>query len=423
MKIQDRRSGHLIIQRGLIASVLLLAVFVSACMPVRRILTDLFSGSYGASDGVTEVKAEFTGADSVRQRINISLTRVASGFNEPTDIQFDPSNPNTMIVLEKTGRMRWFDVASKETGNVMSFDVATVSEQGLLGMAFHPDYPRRPLLYVNLTPDSGNISRVLEIRLPEPANIQSPGNTTIRTVMEVEQPYQNHNAGQLVFGPDGYLFIGWGDGGWIGDPHDNGQNPSVLLGKMLRIDPAPVEGRAYTIPHDNPFVGVPLYQPEIWATGLRNPWRYTFDPHGRLIAPDVGQNTWEEINIIEKGGNYGWRCREGLMPYDTSAGCTAVLSDPFYVYGHDEGLSVTGGYVYTGNDISALTGLYVFGDFISGRIWALKLPEHPNTLLRTGDIYALGQWPVQISTFGRDADGRVYLADYGRGIIYRIDNP
>lgn len=392
-------------------------------MPVRRILTDLFSGSYGPSEEVKELKAEFTAADTARQKVSISLTLIASGFNEPTDIQFDPSNANTMIVLEKTGRMRWFDLTSQEQGDVMSFDVATVSEQGLLGMAFHPDYPRMPLLYVNLTPASGGISRVLEIRLPEPANIRSPGNTTIRTVMEVGQPYQNHNAGQLVFGPDRYLYIGWGDGGWIGDPHDNGQNPTALLGKMLRIDPAPTEGRPYTIPQDNPFIGVPQYRPEIWATGLRNPWRYSFDPRGRLIGPDVGQNTWEEINIIEKGKNYGWRCREGRAPYDMSAGCKEDFAEPFYVYGRDEGLSLTGGYVYTGTDIPDLTGRYVFGDFISGRIWALKIPDRPDTLLRSQDAFALGQWPVQISTFGRDASGRIYIADYGRGIIYRIDRP
>ncbi len=401
---------------------LVLLLTFTGCVEIRRVLTHLFSGSYGPPDDVPTLTVEYSDMDTLRQRIPITLTLVAKGIDQPTDIQFDPAHPHIMIVLEKEGKMQWRDIASGDSGIAMTFDVATVSEQGLLGMTFHPAYPDTPLLYINLTPTEGRRSRVLEVRLRAPADIRRANVAQIRTVMEVEQPYQNHNAGQLAFGPDGYLYVGWGDGGWIGDPHNNGQNPATLLGKMLRIDPTPRSDLPYSIPSDNPFVHLAGYRPELWATGLRNPWRYSFDPQGRLIVADVGQNAWEEINIVEKGKNYGWRCREALAPYDTSEGCAGkTFAQPFYVYGRDEGLSITGGYVYLADDLPALKGLYIFGDFISGRIWALKLPERPEARLRSLDAFALGRWPIQISTFGRDAHGKVYLADYGLGAIYRID--
>lgn len=406
----------------MVAGIFLVSLTVIGCVEVRRALTDLFSGSYGPPDNLPELKSEYSGIDTLRQRIPIKLTPVARGIDQPTDIQFDPVNRHIMIVLEKEGKMKWRDIASADSGIVMTFDVATVSEQGLLGMSFHPAYPSTPLLYINLTPAEGRMSRVLEIRLRQPADIRKANVAQIRTVMEVEQPYQNHNAGQLAFGPDGYLYIGWGDGGWIGDPHNNGQNTTTLLGKMLRIDPTPKAGLPYSVPPDNPFANATGFRPEIWATGLRNPWRYSFDPQGRLIVADVGQNAWEEIDIVEKGKNYGWRCREGFAPYDTSEGCAGKnFAQPIYVYGRDEGLSITGGYIYLADDFPALKGLYIFGDFISGRIWALKLPEEPDRLLRPTDAFALGQWPLQISTFGRDATGKVYVADYGLGVVYRID--
>lgn len=410
-------------QKGIvIAGVLLVFVFVG-CVEVRRVLTELFSGSYGPPDEIPELRAEFTDADEQRPRIAIQLTPVARGFDRPTDIAFEPSNPNLMIVLEQGGAMTWRDLARGDSGVVRKFDVATVSEQGLLGIAFHPAYPDSPLFYLNLTPPEGTLSRILEVRLQKPASIRTSRIERMRTVMEVEQPYQNHNAGQLAFGPDGYLYIGWGDGGWIGDPHNNGQNPSTLLGKMLRIDPRPTATAQYIVPPDNPFVGSTTTRPEIWASGLRNPWRYCFDRRGRLIVADVGQNAWEELDIVERGKNYGWRCREGFAPYDESEACTGPFADPFYVYGRDEGQSITGGYEYRADDFPALAGLYVFGDFISGRIWALQLPEDPGARVAPQRVYALGRWPLQISTFGRDAGGKLYLADYGLGVVYRIDPP
>lgn len=402
-------------------AILMLLTTLAGCMDVRRVLTQLFSGSYGPPDNIPELKPEFTGADEQRQRIPISLTPIAWGFDQPTDVQFDPSNPNTMIVLEKEGTMKWRDIASGDSGVVMRFEVASVSEQGLLGMAFHPSYPDTPKFYINLTPASGNLSRIVEVRLQRPASIREPVIAGTRTVMEVEQPYQNHNAGQLAFGPDGYLYVGWGDGGWVGDPHNHGQNMNSLLGKMLRINPTASANASYSIPPDNPFVDSPITRPEIWASGLRNPWRYCFDTQGRLVVADVGQNAWEEIDIVEKGKNYGWRCREGLAPYDESEGCSGNFAQPFYVYDREEGQSITGGFEYLADDIPGLKGLYVFGDFISGRIWALKLPDKPDALVQANDVYALGRWPLQIPTFARDREGKLYVADYGLGVIYRID--
>jgi len=407
------------IGKGLVP--LIAFVVFAGCVEVRRVLTEMFSGTYGPPDEVPELKAEFTGADELRERIPITLTTVARGFHQPTDILFEPGRPDVMIVLEQGGAVKWYELTSGKRGVATRFDVATVSEQGLLGMVFHPAYPDSPLFYVNLTPSVGTLSRVLEVRLNRPASITTSSIESMRTVMEVEQPYQNHNAGQLAFGPDGYLYIGWGDGGWIGDPHNNSQTTTTLLGKMLRIDPRPTSNAPYSIPDDNPFVGSSSTRPEIWATGLRNPWRYCFDRRGRLVVPDVGQNAWKEINIVERGKNYGWRCREGFAPYDESENCRGPFADPFYVYGRDEGQSITGGYEYLAEDIPKLTGLYVFGDFISGRIWALRLPQQPSTRVGPRDVLALGRWPVQISTFGRDEKGKLYLADYGLGIVYRID--
>lgn len=414
---------HSSVQRNrVITATLLASLTFVGCIEIRRALTHLFSGSYGPPDAIPELKAEFSGPDTSRRRVPARLIPVVRGLDQPTDIQFDPKNPQVMVVLEKEGKMKWYDMTSADSGVVMTFDVATVSEQGLLGMTFHPAYPDTPLFYVNLTPEEGRMSRVLEVRLRQPADIRKAAVARIRTVMEVEQPYQNHNAGQLAFGPDGYLYIGWGDGGWIGDPHNNGQNTATLLGKMLRIDPTPTVNSPYSVPADNPFVNAAGVRQEIWATGLRNPWRYSFDPQGRLIVADVGQNAWEEIDIVEQGKNYGWRCREGLAPYDTSEGCTGKhFAQPFYVYGREEGLSITGGYVYLADDFAMLKGLYIFGDFISGRIWALRLPTHTEERLSPSDALALGQWPIQISTFGRDAVGKLYVADYGLGVVYRID--
>jgi glucose/arabinose dehydrogenase len=252
--------------------------------------------------------------------------------------------------------------------------------------------------------------------------------STERVILTIDQPFANHNGGQLQFGPaDGMLYIGMGDGGSGHDPLGNGQNPKTLLAKMLRIDVTPREG--YAVPKDNPFVGNNAYAPEIWATGLRNPWRFSFDaPSGLLYAADVGQDLWEEIDVIEKGKNYGWRVREGLHELHGVENPPAFV-DPIFEYEHGTKdkrfpASVTGGYVYRGKKIPALVGCYVFGDYVDGRVWALRYENgttvscelliDPKDPAKNG-----GQRPTQPSSFGMGPDGELFLLD-ANGPVYRI---
>jgi glucose/arabinose dehydrogenase len=196
----------------------------------------------------------------------------------------------------------------------------------------------------------------------------------------------------------------------------------TMLGSMLRIDPTSSGDLPYTVPADNPFIDSSGYLPETWATGLRNPWRYSFDQAGRLIVADVGQNAWEEISIVERGGNYGWRIKEGRHCYEPSVDCDgANLIDPVYEYGHQEGESITGGYVCTAETIPKLKGLYVFGDFLSGRLWAIRIPEDPSSHSKPVEAFTLGRWQILLSTFGRDPSGRLYVAEFGNGAIFRLD--
>lgn len=249
-----------------------------------------------------------------------------------------------------------------------------------------------------------------------------------RIIFEVEQPYPNHNAGQLAFGPDGFLYIAWGDGGSREDPKRHAQNMQTYLGAMLRIDPGAEAGsKKYRVPADNPFVGRAGVLPELFAVGLRNPWRFSFDPAGRLVVADVGQDRFEEVSIVQAGKNYGWDVREASACHRPKTNCANrsargdAFVDPVYEYGRDDGRSITGGYVYTGTRIAALKGRYVFGDFVSGRIWAIRLPGDGRSRVAKNAAAALGKWPLLISTFGRDNRGEVYVADFGGGKVYRIE--
>jgi glucose/arabinose dehydrogenase len=252
--------------------------------------------------------------------------------------------------------------------------------------------------------------------------------STERNLLTIDQPFPNHNGGQLQFGPaDGMLYIGMGDGGSAHDPMGNGQNFKSLLGKMLRIDVTPRQG--YGIPKDNPFVGDDKYAPEIWATGMRNPWRFSFDEQtGLLYAADVGQDIWEEIDVIEKGKNYGWRVREGFHELH-SVSDPPEFAEPIFEYEHGTkdkrmAASVTGGYVYWGKKLPALAGCYVFADYVDGRMWAIRYeggkvvasdvivdPKNPE---KNG-----GQRPTQPAGFGVGPDGELYMLD-ANGPVYRI---
>lgn len=385
--------------------------------PGRRTLVWLSdpSPAEAATSDLTELSPVFDGPDAQRARIAVRLQPVVSGIPQPTDVAFVPGQPDRAVILGKQGNAFLVRPSTGESTLWFTLDVATSSELGLLGIAFHPDFARNGLFFVDATPSLGGPSRRIATSIlrmkTDPATLGAP--TVEGTVLEVEQPYQNHNGGQIAFGPDRMLYIALGDGGFRDDPHGNGQNLGTLLGKILRID---ISVPPYRIPPDNPFAGQPGAKPEIWAYGLRNPWRFSFDPRGRMVAGDVGQNRLEEIDLVAKGDNLGWKIREADRCFEPSEGCeTSGLVEPIWRYGRDEGISVTGGVVCTGS--GPLSGRYLFGDFGTGRLWALELPEAPRML---ESVTALGRFSFSPSAFTCTPDGEVWVTDYGRGGVYRI---
>ncbi|HEX2088860.1 MAG TPA: PQQ-dependent sugar dehydrogenase [Actinomycetota bacterium] len=319
----------------------------------------------------------------------------------------------TLYVAEQLGRVvaiRGGKVLSRPVLN-LSEQVTSGGEQGLLGIAFSPGGRR---LYVNYTDLNGH-SRVVEYTMRG----RRADPSTRRQLLFVEQPFANHNGGQLAFGPDGYLYIALGDGGAGGDPFDNGQSLQTLLGKVLRIDPRPGGGKPYRIPPDNPFVGKDDARPEIWAYGLRNPWRFSFDREtGDLWIGDVGQNAREEIDFqpaaSDGGENYGWNLMEGSLPFASEAVADDTVP-PIHEYDLRGGTcSVIGGYVYRGTRIPDLTGAYVFGDFCDGRIMALR--QRGGKVRERG---ALGPAIEQLSSFGEDLNGELYALSLAGG-VYRV---
>ena len=307
---------------------------------------------------------------------------------QPTKMLLEPVVDPRWFVLRKTGQLVTFDpdlATSVSTYLDLSTVVRTESEGGLLGMAFHPDYPSTPEIFLSYTIDhTGPAMRSVISRFILDS-VANPGPGTVeQVILQVDQDFDNHNGGDIAFDANGYLYIGLGDGGSGGDPNNRAQNTSHLLGSMLRIDVngpgVSFPGNPYDIPADNPFAANPKCGPglnanacpEIYAWGLRNPWRWSFDPNTeQLWLADVGQGSYEEVDIIELGGNYGWRCREGKHNYNT-AGCSSGLIDPVAEYSHSLGNSITGGQVYRGSAIPELIGRYIFADYGSGRIWALQ---------------------------------------------------
>lgn len=369
-----------------------------------------------------KLSVRFDGPSAELPRIAIELNPVGQGFIQTTDLQPFPGLPDLMIVLEKAGTAKWLSLGTGESGTWFQVSVLDASEQGLLGIAFHPRFLENGLFYLNYVTSSGgaDVTRVAEWSIPAGGDPRKVRPSELRRIIEVAQPYQNHNAGQLQFGPDGLLYVGLGDGGWANDPHGHGQDPNTLLGAMLRLDVDRKDpGKEYAIPADNPFVGRSGYRPELWATGLRNPWRYAFDPAGRMIAGDVGQDRFEEIDLVERGANLGWNQREASHCFKPEEGCKVEgMTEPIFEYGREDGGSVTGGYVALGEAVPELRGKYVFGDFLTGSLWALDLPSAAG---QKAKAFTLGRWPILPSTFGRDASGALYVSDYPDGVIYRID--
>ena len=405
-----------------VAILVLLAVLLRPTLE-RQLVASLGDASiYAVSSN--ELKPAFDGPDGAKSKVVLQLKPVVKGLKQPVDLQFVPGQPDTLVVVQKSGQAVWISLSDpSERGVFLDAKVVTASEQGLLGLAFHPEFQKTGKIYTNATVKEGGreVSQIVEWHIPPGSELRKANPKVSRVLMDVEQPYQNHNAGQLAFGPDGHLYIGWGDGGLAGDPKGHGQNTMTMLGAMLRIDvnSPGAGGKPYAIPGDNPFVGKDGYLPEIWAYGFRNPWRYSFGAAGELIVADVGQDAQEEVTVVQRGENHGWKIIEGRRCYDPRQDCpTDGLAKPVHVYGRHDGTSITGGYVYQGQAIKKLKGQYVFGDFVSGRIWAI--PVKGQRAVETREVLALGKWPVLISSFGRDAAGELYLADFGAGRVLKL---
>ncbi len=404
----------------LLAALALTSAAATGCKGVRRALVDALDNGYPPPEGTLDAPT-FDGPDAARPRLDIRLEPIASGFAQITDVHFVPDDPGRLVVLEKTGKATIVSLETGETTTLLEVPVRVVSEQGLLGLAWHPNFTSNGRFFVHYTP-SGTPEHLGRVEEWHVSTLADGGATPVRTVLEVEQPYQNHNAGQLAFGPDGMLYVGWGDGGFRNDPEGHGQDATTFLGAMLRLDvddrPA---GAGYGVPSDNPFVDDAAVPDETWAIGLRNPWRYSFAPDGRLVIADVGQDQWEEISIARPGDNLGWNLREGRHCFPPSRACDANgMREPIYEYGRDDGSSITGGFVVTGGPIPELVGRYVFGDFVSGRLWAIDLPDGEPGASPVPTATALGKWPILASTFALDADGAIHVADYSGGAVYRL---
>jgi glucose/arabinose dehydrogenase len=346
------------------------------------------------------------------------LALVVKGLQKPTYLTHAGDGSGRLFITEQVGRIRI--VANGRLLPEPFLDITSLvgsrgSEQGLLSVAFHPQYPRNGYFFVNYTDRDGD-TVVARYRVSADPHLADPGSGTV--LLTVDQPYANHNGGQLQFGPDGYLYIGMGDGGSAGDPQNNGQRLDTLLGKLLRLDVD--SAYPYAVPPDNPFRARPDARPEIWAFGLRNPWRFSFDrATGDLYIADVGQNAYEEVDFQpaqSRGGeNYGWNLMEGNHPYGRGRP-SPDLTVPVAEYAHAEGgCSVTGGYVYRGARLPDLNGFYIFGDYCSGLTWTLRRAEtgewERHLFLRTN---------LRISSFGEDEAGELYVVDHA-GAIYRLE--
>jgi glucose/arabinose dehydrogenase len=348
----------------------------------------------------------------------IRTEQVISGLNGPLAITNSADDTDRLFIAEQGGTIRIVanNVLLSDPFLDISGKISCCGERGLLGIAFPPDYKNKNHFYVNYTDMNGD-TIISRFHVPLLSQNTADSNSE-EIILAITQPFSNHNGGNLAFGPDGFLYIGTGDGGSGGDPMNNAQSTDTLLGKMLRID---VESGAapYAIPPDNPFIGNASYRPEIWAVGLRNPWRYSFDSAlGHLFIADVGQDDYEEIDFqtaqSSGGENYGWNIMEGAHCYKVNTCEKSGLVIPVAEYDHRLGCSVTGGTVYRGTEYPDLVGIYFYGDFCSGRIWGLSKSDGQwvNILLKYTDF--------MITAFGTDEKGTIYLADYKTGSVHRI---
>ena len=348
------------------------------------------------------------------------------GFTSPIAMKQAPGDSARWFVAEKSGVIRVFANNPSSSSSSIFFDISAVvassGEGGLLGFAFHPDFPTTPEVFVSYT--RGGPFRSFVSRFYSTNNGQTLSPLVEDVLIVNPQPATNHNGGDIAFGPDRLLYVGFGDGGGSGDPNENGQNTMNIHSAIVRID---VDGNSpYEIPTGNPFsmnaactqgVGAAAC-PEIFAWGFRNPWRFSFDSvTGRLWAGDVGQNAWEEIDLVEVGENYGWNDREGAHCFDPPTGCANTFREPHSEYAHALGRSVTGGFVYRGTDVPDLVGWYVFGDFITGRVFAFR--EDATAGVTPEELLATS---FSIVSFAEGVDGELYILDYGVGTIHKVES-
>ena len=345
-------------------------------------------------------------------------------FVDPVGIHHAGDGSNRLFVVEQEGRIKVFNNDSNTINAQTFLDIRSIvdqdggyTEEGLLGLAFHPNYSENGYFYVNYT-DYGPKRNVIARYSVDPDNPNEADYFSSQVILEVNQPYNNHNGGQMEFGSDGYLYISFGDGGSAGDPQDNGQDLSTLLSTIVRIDvDNESNGMNYSIPNDNPFINTQNARPEIYAYGLRNVWRFSFDPETELLwAADVGQNAWEEIDIIYSGLNYGWNEMEASHCYPPGSDCNPdefelpIWEYELYV---DDVCSVTGGYVYRGNDIFTLRGKYIYGDWCTGDIWALQSSDDGTYI--NEDVIRTN---INITSFGVDESNELFFCGGQR--LYKL---
>ncbi len=364
--------------------------------------------------------------------LQLEIAPPVGGFTSPLDLQEPADGSGRLFVVEQGGRVRIIQ-SDGQLVPAPFIDIATRpgftsgGETGLLGLAFHPNYAANGRFYVNYTRYSGaQLQTVIAEFTASPPGADTASPASERILFTVDQPFTNHNGGGLAFGPDGFLYIGLGDGGSGGDPFCNAQNLDTLLGKMLRIDVngTPPPGGQYVVPSTNPFANQPGERGEIWLYGLRNPFRFSFDLFtGDLYIGDVGQNAYEEVDLLnasQGGANLGWNLFEGTHPY--SSACTQTgntLTPPIFDYSHANGDTVvTGGYVYRGTSIPSLAGTYVFGDFGSGRVWTLAKNEQGQWVRSPNPVLTLGS--DNLSSFGETQHGELYVVRYSSGEVARI---
>jgi glucose/arabinose dehydrogenase len=373
------------------------------------------AGASACSSGTEATLAQGTGAH---------LQQVASGLSSPLYLTAPPGDLGRLFIVEQTGAIRIV-----KNGTLLAVPFLDISsqvlaggEQGLLGLAFDPDYASTGRFLVHYTDLAGDtrLSSFQTSADPDIANAASE-----QVILTADQPYPNHNGGQVVFGPDGFLYLGLGDGGSQNDPEGRGQSLSDLLGSILRLDVH--TGTPYSIPADNPFVGQAGIQPEIWSFGLRNPWRFSFDrATGDLYIADVGQNRFEEVDVasateaLGKGANYGWKIMEGFHCLRADTCDQAGLTPPVFEYSHDQGCSITGGYVYRGTAIPTLQGLYFFADYCEGWVRSFRYTSGAANGWLSGN--ELTEWPTlrpggSITSFGEDAVGELYVLSSSGGVF------